>query len=272
MKNKKRLLWIALSAVCAFSSAVCFGQSNGGKSINSVKALEEYLDSQPVNGPDKPIKVTMSANAPMLPKIAAVLRDAGKYVSLNLSGNVLTTIPEMAFVDKNKIEGCETLVSVTIPDSVTSIGNYAFAGCTSLTGITIPNSVTSIEMSAFAGCTSLASVTIGNSVTSIGYGAFSNCASLASVTIGNSVTGIGQWAFAGCASLASVTIPASVTRIGSSAFRNCTSLASVTFAGTITHIEYEAFGGDLDDKYLAGGPGTYTTTKPGWFAVWTKQR
>ena len=128
---------------------------------------------------------------------------------------------------------------MTIPDSVTSIGDGAFAPCTSLTGIwvaegsshyasdafgvlfnkdkttlvqcpgafaayAIPDSVTSIGVQAFWGCTSLTSVTIPNGVTSIGALAFSNCKSLTSVTIPDSVTSIGEWAFSGCDNLTDV--------------------------------------------------------------------
>ncbi|NCA93173.1 leucine-rich repeat domain-containing protein, partial [bacterium] len=73
---------------------------------------------------------------------------------------------------------CEDLTSVSIPDSVTSIGAWAFSDCTSLTSITIPDSVTSIGDVAFSGCTSLTSITIPDSVTSIGAWAFSYCSSL----------------------------------------------------------------------------------------------
>ena len=130
--------------------------------------------------------------------------------------------------------GCTSLTSVTIPDSVTNIGNYAFNGCTSLTSVTIPNSVTSIGDSAFSNCTSLTSVTIPDTVTSIG-NAFYNCTSLTSVTIPDSVTSIGS-AFYNCTSLTSVTIPDSVTSIGSSAFSGCTSLTSVTIPNSVTSI------------------------------------
>ena len=73
------------------------------------------------------------------------------------------------------------MTSITIPDSVTSIGWYAFSGCSSLTSITIPDSVTSIEYGAFEDCSSLTSITIPDSVTSIGYGAFYDCSSLTTV-------------------------------------------------------------------------------------------
>ncbi len=133
--------------------------------------------------------------------------------------------------------------SVIIPDSVTTIGDYAFRGCTGLTSVTIPNSVTSIGDEAFSGCTGLTSVTIPDSVTTIGDYAFSGCTGLTSVTIGNSVTRIDSFAFWGCTSLASVTIPDSVTIIGSYAFSGCTGLTSVTIPDSVTTIGDYAFSG-----------------------------
>ena len=93
------------------------------------------------------------------------------------------------------IAGCKSTI---IPDSVTSIGEYAFAYCSSLTSITIPDSVTSIDNWAFAYCSSLTSITI------LGDSAFSDCSSLTSITIGNSVTYIGEGAFSLCTSLTDV--------------------------------------------------------------------
>jgi len=127
--------------------------------------------------------------------------------------------------------GCSDLISITIPDSVTSIGEDAFNGCSSLTSITIPDSVTSIGYSAFRGCSNLTSITIPDSVTSIDNSAFRDCHSLTSVTIPDSVTTIGTYTFHGCRSLTSVTIPDSVTTIDKDAFGG--SIKSVYFEGDI---------------------------------------
>ena len=136
------------------------------------------------------------------------------------------------------ITGCK---STTIPDSVTSIGDYAFYDCESLTSITIPDSVTSIGSDAFSNCSSLTSVTIGNSVTSIGDYAFYYCEDLTSITIPDSVTSIGNDAFGYCESLTSITIPDSVTSIGNYAFYNCDSLTSITIHDSVTSIGSYAF-------------------------------
>ena len=137
---------------------------------------------------------------------------------------------------------CDSLTSATIPDSVTSIGDNVFSCCISLTSVTIPNSVPSIGYGAFWGCETLTSITIPDSVTTISEEAFANCTSLTSVTIGDSVTTIGVLAFNGCSSLTSVTIPDSVTEIGYAAFANCSSLTSVTIGDSITMIGDAVFG------------------------------
>jgi len=149
---------------------------------------------------------------------------------------------------------------------------------------TIPNSVTSIGVWAFGYCTSLTNVKIPDSVTSIGNYTFYECTNFASVTIPDNVTSIGVWAFFNCTSLTSVTIPNRVTSIGSNVFSACTGLTSVTFECSISsdYFNINAFGysgvgegyfgsyiGDLRDKYLAGGKGTYTRTSGSM--VWTKQ-
>ena len=140
--------------------------------------------------------------------------------------NTLTTIGEYAFYK------CSSLTSVTIPNSVTSIGYACFYNCSGLTSVNIPNSVTSIGGGAFDGCSGLTSVTIPNSVTSIGDSAFEACNGLTSVTIPNSVTSIGYKSFLGCSGLTSITIPNSVTIIGTMTFYDCTNLTTMTIEAT----------------------------------------
>ena len=276
MKTKKTtaikaLVLLALSLTLtlvftALSLTGCSGSGGGGKSLNSATELMEYLNKQPANSPDQPIKVAMKANEMMIKDIAKVISEAGKYVSLNLSGSPLTAIPQGAF------ENCKTLAGITIPDSVTGIGGSAFYGCTSLTSIIIPKSVTSIEGRYAFGdnLTSITvasgnpnftveggilyskteivyvpkgisgNVTIPNGVTSIREYAFANTG-LTSVTIPNSVTSIEDGAFYVCTGLTSVTIPNSVTSIGRGAFMNCASLKSVTIPTSVTSIGNNAF-------------------------------
>ena len=135
----------------------------------------------------------------------------------------------------------EAKTSVTIPNSVISIGESAFSGCRGLTSVTIPNSVTSIGSRAFY-VSGLTSVTIGNGVTAIGDRAFMFCSSLTSVTIGNNVTTIGDWAFYNCYRLTSIIIPNNVTTIGNLAFSGC-SLYSITIGNNVTTIGNSAFSG-----------------------------
>lgn len=97
------------------------------------------------------------------------------YIPSQIDNKTVTSIGQGAFHD------CDSLTSVTIPDSVTSIGNYVFAYCDNLTNITIPDSVTSIGAFVFQLCTGLTSVVIGESVTSIGDSAFEYCTSLTSI-------------------------------------------------------------------------------------------
>jgi hypothetical protein len=136
---------------------------------------------------------------------------------------------------------CTGLTNVTIGNRVHDISDYMFAGCTSLTSFTIPDSVVNIWNAAFFSCTALTNVTIGNGVTRISPQDFAGCTSLTSVTIGKSVTSMGWDAFGGCKSLTSVTFPPSVTSLDDGAFYYCTSLRGAYFQG-----DAPTFAGGLD--------------------------
>jgi len=149
--------------------------------------------------------------------------------------NSVTSIGVWAF------HGCKGLSSISIPNSVTIIGDYAFYKCTELASINIPNSMESIGNSAFEGCKALTSIEIPNSVTSIGSCAFENCESLTSANIPNSMTSIERNMFEGCTKLTAMEIPQSIKTIGESAFEGCESLWSIIIPNSVKEIGRDAF-------------------------------
>ena len=155
--------------------------------------------------------------------------------------NTLTIPDSIVSIGNGAFRWCDGLTSVSIPNSVVTIGDSAFYYCSGLRNVTIGDSVTAIGDSAFASCYNLTSVTIPDSVTTIGNSAFYSCDSLTSVTIGDSVTTIGDYAFQDCTSLTSVTIPDSVITIGSFAFQGCYSLKDLTLSNGLTAISDSAF-------------------------------
>ena len=148
--------------------------------------------------------------------------------------NTVTSIGRAAF------SHC-SITSMDIPNSVTHIGEWAFMWCRNMKTVNIPNSVTDIDRGAFDGCSGLTTLDIPSSITSIGSNVFAGCSGLKSVTIPNSVTLIGWHAFDYCSNLTSITIPSGVTRIGDFAFMGCSNLKSVIIPNKVKSIGFQAF-------------------------------
>ena len=153
--------------------------------------------------------------------------DTVVVIPSKINGITVETIGHAAFERS-------AVTSVTIPDSVTFIGEAAFAYCSNLTNISIPNSVTSIGLSAFENCTSLKSITLPSSLRNISMFLFHNCFQLTTIQIPDSVPSIQDYAFGNCTSLETIHIPVSVTSIGVYAFNGCPNSMTVTYSGSKT--------------------------------------
>ena len=151
------------------------------------------------------------------------------------------TIPQsVTSIGDRAFDGCSALTTLSLGEKIKTIGNYAFLDCTSLTDVTIPQSVTSIGYSAFEGCTDLNPLTI-NGPTLIGSRAFAGCTSLTSLTLCADIQTIGNFAFDNNTSLETVTLPENLTSIGEYAFANCTNLKSITIPKNVKTIKSNTF-------------------------------
>lgn len=164
----------------------------------------------------------------ILPFNAQLVDD--RYHIINYIGNKsAVTIPESVWgipvtkVLDNAFKN-DSITSISIPNSVTTIGENAFYGCAKLSEVTIPSNVKKINKGVFAGCIELENINIPKGVTDIGPSAFYGCENLTNIVIPNSVTTIGADAFYGCSKLSEIAIPESVENIGNRAFSKCKSV------------------------------------------------
>ena len=137
---------------------------------------------------------------------------------------------------------CSNLTDMSLPSTVTSIGNDAFGG-TGLYSLPFSDGVTSIGSSAFSGCDNLKEVNIPASVQTIGAHAFGGCENLETVTLAESIRNIEDGTFSGCFLLKYITLPNSLVSIGENAFSNCRELKSIEIPGSVVSIKENAFRG-----------------------------
>ena len=137
--------------------------------------------------------------------------------------------------------GCMSLTNVNLSGSMTTLPDNTFSGCTELRGVTIPGSVTNIGAFAFFGCTNVNSMNIPSSVSNMGGSAFQECTGLTNITM-PSVAMIGDWTFFDCVSLQSPVLGNGLVSIGNGVFSYCVSFTNIDIPGSVTNIGFSAFG------------------------------
>lgn len=141
----------------------------------------------------------------------------------------------------NAFNGCRSLISAHLPNSITMIESGAFTYCEKLTSIVIPSNVRYLDRCVFANCESLSSVTFAGDLEGIDENCFQGCEALDSVVLPNSVTSIGSAAFIGCRNMRTITLSANLKTMGSGVFSDCRSLESIIIPKSTTDIGEAVF-------------------------------
>lgn len=176
--------------------------------------------------------------------VSGVTSSIDSNISANNIKNGVTILGVTGSYDNklpSAVDGTATSISAEDLGSIQSVRDFAFYDMPNLQSVSLPSSVTLIGNSAFDGCSSITSITIPNSVTSIGNYAFEDCSSLPSIVIPDSVTSIGQDAFRNCSSMTAVALGRYINSIGRDAFADCTNLSAVNCAttSTLSYIQFE---------------------------------
>ena len=164
-------------------------------------------------------------------------KDEDIIIPENFCGYHVTTVMDGAFMN------CDTVKSVTLPDTVTAIGAQAFSFCDNLINITLPEGLLQIGEKAFWFCQELVSISVPQSVTHIGKGAFAACYKLQGIRLPYTLQKIEDNLFESCLNLEAIFLPSGLESIGASAFENCTSLQSIVIPSSVTEIGKRAFSG-----------------------------
>lgn len=232
-----RLLLLA-SAIATSLSAAAYDFESAGiyyniTGNNTVEVTYSDRDNNTYSGSiSVPETVTNNGTEYFVTKIGEYAFQDSAVTSVSMPESI-TSMWQYAF------SGCQNLESVALPESLTTLGSYAFSSCKLLKTIKIPSGVTAIPERCFRACSSLESVTIPEGVMTIGDGAFYAC-SINALTLPESLIEIGNEAFSGCG-LTGLVIPEGVQTIGSHAFYT-NSLKNLTLPSTVTSIGGSAFG------------------------------
>lgn len=152
----------------------------------------------------------------------------------------LTTVP-FYYLSPNSSNIVSFLSTITVPEGVTKIDQYAFYGCGSLTTVNLPSTLTTINQNAFRNCNMLSMSSLPSSITTIQQFAFQGCTNITFTSLPSGVTDIGQYTFQNCSNLALTSLPSGLTGIGISAFQSCSKLAIETIPDGVTRLNVNCF-------------------------------
>ena len=238
------------SGSCGENCTYSFDSATGILTISGTGDMTDYTDS---SAPETKPWLYLRDN------IKSIIVEEGvtSVTNFAFSGiNALLTVSlpkSLTSIGNTAFENCESLKSVTVQgNSLQSIGYEAFSGCSSLESITLPDSIKSVGDGAFFGCTSLKKANIPTAVTEIGNGMFQGCTVLEDIEIPDGVTSINSVAFSGCKALAEINIPKSVTSVADSAFSGCTLLTDIYIFNSSMEIGSESFGYEDDSSLISG--------------------
>ncbi|MBE6546549.1 MAG: leucine-rich repeat domain-containing protein [Ruminococcaceae bacterium] len=160
----------------------------------------------------------------------------------NCSTLVSVTLPESATTLGYKMfDGCTSLETVNLPSGIKSVSNECFQNCSSLTSIALPEGTTTVGVSAFERCTKLENIELPSTLKTINNSAFSDCQALTSITLPAQLETIERDAFSGCTALESITLPSTLQSIRDYAFRGCTALQSIVIPQSVTYMGHGVF-------------------------------
>lgn len=239
MMKKIIALLLALSTLCALVG--CGGKEDDVIDDPVINLGVQYLTYTDEDGNTYTYDYTSSTTVEILAFSGSDEPHAVK-IPATIDEYAVTSIADEAFFSYSNIS------SITLPEGLLTIGDYAFANCKALTSVIFPstltnhNGVAAIGVGAFYGCDALTSVDLSSTnVGTIGNYAFAECTTLANITFPTSLVSVGDYAFAASTTLTAITLPEGVATVGEQAFYGCTSVASLTLPASLSEIGDLAF-------------------------------
>lgn len=237
----KKILALALAGLMLVSFAACSKKDEDNTENNKENEINLSADEMVYNN------LTYGINSENgLFEITGLIRSNTDLIDIvvpsEIEGRDVIGIANNAFSANSAY-----IKSITLPETITYIGDHAFFGCKNMTSITLPKSVTKIGIGAFEGCSALENVTFSENLVTIDDGAFKDCTALKSVTLPAKVESIGFAAFWNCDAITEISIPESVKTIADAAFYDCDALAKATVTDKLVEIGKIVFNSCADD-------------------------